>query len=142
MGIVIRSKNCSIDLQSGGFINLRTKIAELTNPEIHKHYEHLMDYLAYPIDERKEFFDMYNKQIEELDKKYDGKYSDILDFLYESDSSGNIPYETCISLWEVIKDYDDDIIYGYISRPNCGRFRDFKKVVKDCIDTKTNLIWY
>lgn len=39
MGVTIESKNCSIDLGYGGFKALRTKVAELTAPDIYEHYK-------------------------------------------------------------------------------------------------------
>lgn len=41
MGLTIESKNCSIDLGYGGFKALRTKVAELTAPDIYEHYKNL-----------------------------------------------------------------------------------------------------
>ena len=140
MGVTIHSKNYSIDMGSGDFFELRTKIAELTTPDIYEHYKALTNYFACTLEEKKIFFDDYNKKIEMLDKKYNGKYSDILDFLYETDCGGNISNNVCISLWNIIKDYENETIkYGYIGRQTT--FNDFKKLVKDCIDNKTNLIW-
>lgn len=43
MGITVRSKNYSIDLGCTGFLRLRTKVAELTAPDIFLHYRRLLD---------------------------------------------------------------------------------------------------
>lgn len=43
MGITVRSKNYSIDLGGTGFLRLRTKVAELTAPDIFLHYRRLLD---------------------------------------------------------------------------------------------------
>ena len=128
MGVTIESKNHYIDLGYGGFMCLRTKVAELAAPDIFKHYKKSMDGMRlYDENERKAFYESYNAKIEELDKKYNGKMSDVLDFLYESDCSAEMDVSHCRSIYEVIKDYDDDILYGYTGRKDCAKFADFKK---------------
>ncbi len=142
MGVTVESKNHIIDLGVGGFNNLRKKIAELTAPDIAEHYENLSDGMFLSGQERKEWFEKYDEKIEELNQKYNGEKSDILDFLYASDCSATMDVQHCKSIYEVIKDYDDNICYGYIGRPDCAMFKDFKEVVKDCIDTCTTMEWY
>ena len=86
----MESKHHSADFTCGGFKRLRTKVAELTAPDIFRHYKKL-DYAFYLYGkERENFFEEYNKKIEELDDKYQGEKSDILDFLYLSDCGGEL----------------------------------------------------
>lgn len=47
-----------------------------------------------------------------MNKKYNGEKSDILDFLYASDCNATMDVQHCKSIYEVIKDYDDNICYG------------------------------
>lgn len=68
--------------------------------------------------------------------------SDILDFLYESDCSGEMDVKHCHSIYEVIKDYDDNICYGYAGQRDCAMFKDFKRLVMDCIETDTIMKWW
>ena len=134
MGVTIESKNHYIDLGYGGFMCLRTKVAELAAPDIFEHYKKSIDGMRlYDENERKAFYKSYNAKIAELDRKYNGRMSDILDFLYESDCSAEMDVSHCRSIYEVIKDYDDDISYGYSGRKDCAKFADFKKIVKDGI---------
>ena len=57
MGVTIESKNHSIDLGYGGFMCLRTKVAELAAPDIFEHYKKSMDGMRlYDEDERKAFY--------------------------------------------------------------------------------------
>ena len=139
MGVTIESKNHYIDLGYGGCMCLRTKVAELAAPDIFEHYKKLGEGMWYP--NRKAFFKDYDEKIAELDKKYKGKMSDILDFLYESDCDGIMDVPHCRSIYEVIKDYDDDISYGYSGRKDCAKFADFKKIVKDGIDSGDGFSW-
>lgn len=143
MGITVRSKNYSIDLGCTGFLRLRTKVAELTAPDIFLHYRRLLDgrSLLHEAD-RKKFYEEYDKKTEELDRKHNGEMSDILDFLYESDCSGEMDVKHCHSIYEVIKDYDDNICYGYDGQRDCATFKDFKRLVMDCIDTGTIMKWW
>ena len=142
MGVTIESKNHSIDLGGWGFICLRTKVAELAAPDICEHYKKSMDGMRlYDEDKRKAFYESYNAKIAELDKRYEGKMSDILDFLYESDCDAKMDTDHCRSIYEVIKNYDDDTLYGYSGRKDCAKFADFKKIVKDGIDSGDGFSW-
>lgn len=140
MGVTIKSKSRSIDLGGGGFRRLRTKVAELAAPDIFEHYKKLGEGMWYP--NRKAFFKDYDEKIAELDKKYKGKMSDILDFLYESDCDGIMDVPHCRSIYEIIKNYDDDILYGYAGRKDCAKFADFKAIVKDGIDSGNGFTWF
>ena len=42
----------------------------------------------------------------------------------------------------VLKDYDDDICYGYCGRSDCAMFKDFKQLIKDGADTEMGIEWY
>ena len=142
MGVTIESKNHYIDLGYGGFMCLRTKVAELAAPDIFEHYKKSIDGMRlYDENERKAFYKSYNAKIAELDRKYNGRMSDILDFLYKSDCSAEMDVSHCRSIYEVIKDYDDDISYGYSGRKDCAKFADFKKIFKDGIDSGNGFSW-
>lgn len=76
------------------------------------HYRRLLDgrSLLHEAD-RKKFYEEYDKKTEELDRRHNGEMSDILDFLYESDCSGEMDVKHCCSIYEIIKNYDDNICY-------------------------------
>lgn len=143
MGVTINSKNKSIDLGYGGFDNLRTKVAELINEEIAEHYKKCKSSMfIFGEDKRKEFFKKYNAETERLDKKYDYKYNYVLHFLYACDCGATMEVDVCKEVYEVIKDYDDDVLYGYCGRSDCAKFKDFKEIVKDCIDNNEPMEWH
>ncbi|NFI58284.1 hypothetical protein FDA48_18580 [Clostridium botulinum] len=131
MGVSIVSKNKAIDLGYGGFNRLRKKVSELINSEIAKHYKEL---------EQSSF--LFGEKREEYIKKYDYKYNSVLHFLYACDCGATMKVDVCKELYEVIKDYDDDTLYGYSGREDCTRFNDFKELVKDCIDNNEPMEWY
>lgn len=43
---------------------------------------------------------------------------------------------------KAIKGYDDDICYGYAGQPDRFMFQDFKKLLKECYDNKSSLVWW
>ena len=142
MGVTIDSKNKSIDLGFGGFNRLRNKISELVNNEIAEHYKELeKSHFLFEDNKRKEFFEKYDAETERIDKKYDYKYNLILHFLYACDCGATMEVDVCKEIYEVIKDYDDNIAYGYTGREDCVMFKDFKELVKDCIDNNESMEW-
>ena len=140
MGVTIESKNYSIDMGCGGFNRLRVKVAGLTGKEIGEHYEELDKGMFLYGTQREDFFEKYNKKISELEEKFKIPHG-ILDFLYASDCEGKATPKKCKQIYEVIKDYDDDILYGYCGKSDCAKFKDFKEIVKDCIDNKCSMKW-
>ena len=142
MGVTLESKNFSIDMGYIGFNRLRTKVAHLVEKELGEHYEALdRDVPFMKEEERKQFFVGYNKKIAEIQEKF--KIPDaVLEFLYAPDSDGKITYGRCKKIYEVIKDYDDNIAYGYCGRSDCAMFKDFKNIVKDCIENKCSMKWF
>lgn len=142
MGVTVESNNYSMDMGYIGFNRLRTKVAELTTEDIYQHYEYLNEGMFLMGEARKAFFKKYNEKITELDEKYGGKFNYVLHFLYASDCDGEVSFEVCEKLWEIIKDYDDEVIYGYSGRPDGAKFKDFKDIVKDCIDNKCSMTWF
>ena len=45
---------------------------------------------------------------------------------------GTVSAKTCRHIWKYIKDYDDNIIYGYAGRIDRAMFKDFKEIVEEC----------
>lgn len=143
MGLTISSTNYSIDLGYVGFNRLRTKIAELINDEIAEHYKECdKSTFIFNEDEKKKFFKKYNAETTRLDKKYDYKYNSVLHFLYACDCGATMETKVCKKIYEIIKDYDDNILYGYAGRKDCAMFKNFKELVKDCIDNNCIMEWY
>lgn len=133
----------SIDLGYGGFNNLRNKVAELAGGPFYPHYLLLSEPdIMFMADEnkRKEFFDNYNERTEEIIKTKQADVK-IVDFLLQSDCEGRIRYGACKNILKVIGDYDDDILYGYCGRSDCAKFSDFKQILKECVEHKSDLIW-
>ena len=144
MGVTIECKKTgtSYDLGYGGFFSLRKKVAELCSPEFGEHYKTLTKAPFLDIDNaRTNFFKEFNKKTQEIiDKK--AVSIKAVDFCLQSDCEGKIRYGACKEIYKHIKDYDDDFCYGYAGRPDCMMFKDFVALVKECYDTKSDLIWW
>jgi len=140
MGITLESKNFSIDMGYGGFMRLRNKVAELAGKEIGQHYADL-DKAPYFGEERNKFFEQYDRETAELAETSKIPHG-ILNFLYASDCEGKISASKCKQIYKVIKDYDDNLAYGYCGRSDCATFKDFKKIVNDCIENKCSMKWW
>lgn len=139
MGITISNHKKSIDLGMGGYHNLCNTIAKCLDREFYERYADLMNYYKYRergFKTQQEFFDDHDEKILEIcnRKKLD---EDVVNFLYRGDCSyESASVKTCRHIWKFIKDYDDKILYGYAGRPDCARFKDFKEIVKTCIDDR------
>lgn len=142
MGVTIKSKNHSADMGYFGFNRFRNKIAELASEEFGKHYKDLDSHITVLFDEekRKDFFDKYNAKTEKLAE--DGVISvEIADFCYQSDCGGSIDQNQAREIYEKIKNYDDNICYGYAGRPDCAMFSDLKNIFKDCAEKGDTIDW-
>lgn len=137
MGVTIQTKHApSIDLGYIGFRGLRTRIAYLVNEELGKLYEDI------PMYGTKEDFEKYDKRIQDLSVKLGDEYDCIFEFLYASDCNGKISYKTSKEIWKYIKDYDDNVCYGYSGRPDCAMFKDFKEIIKSSMEKRCIVEWW
>lgn len=137
MGVTIRNKCKSIDMGYGGFYNLRRNIAGIYSDEFKTLYENWIKPYSEITDEEgnEKLNDLYNRGILTDDDDC------VLDFLFASDCSGKITSKTCKKLFDLIKDYDDNILYGYVGRPDCAKFSDFKEIVYICAKNRLTLFW-
>ena len=140
MGVTLNSKNYECDFGYNGFNRLRTTIAELVGSDLGEHYKKLDEPMLMDDEERAMFYHKYDLETQKLTKKYP-KASAVFSFLYQSDCEGKLACKDCKQLYDLIKDYDNDSLYGYCGRPDCAKFRDFKQIVKDCVETKTSMEW-
>lgn len=141
MGVTIESKNFSADMGYIGFNRFRKKVAELSHKEFGKHYEDLnLSMLIFEEKEKEKFFEKYNKETHEL---VDNNIisAEIANFCYQDDCKGSITQEQAKKIYEKIKDYNDNICYGYAGRSDCAMFSDLKNIFKDCTDNGGTVDW-
>lgn len=145
MGVTVKCEKTSrsCDLGYGGFGRFREKVASLVNEEFGAHYAKLSTPAMMNLfDSNKEqIFDEFDREVERLIKKHKISLR-VVDFLWQSDCGGKIPPSACKTIYAAIKDYDDNICYGYAGRKDCAMFSDLKAVFKDCCDTNSHLIWW
>lgn len=135
MGITLRNKHMSFDLGSGGFYNLRKNIAGLLSKEFQELYINWTSGKMTNDEGNKQLLSLYNRKI--LKDEDDV----ILNFLFASDVDGKLAVKDSRSLYNLVKDYDDNILYGYAGRPDCFRFKDFKILLKDSVDHRLVITW-
>lgn len=145
MGVTIECKKTgkSCDLGYGGFGNFREKVAHLINEEFGKHYAKLLslEMMNASKGQRKQQFEEFDRETIRLINKF--KISKrAVDFLMQPDCDGKISPSACKIIYSAIKDYDDNIRYGYVGREDCAMFKDLKAVFKDCCDTNSYLVWW
>lgn len=139
MGMTLRcrrSKRC-LDLSSGGFLRLRRAVSDQAGEPWSNHYRTLTDGSRNKDDAWFQDFD--RKTIEMIEKK--AISIKVVDFLLQSDIKGAIRYGACKQILKIISDYDDNFNYGYAALPNQPRFKDFKALLQECVDLKSDLVW-
>lgn len=142
MGITISNHVKSIDLGMGGYLRLRRTISTLLQcDEFTEIYAELCQpnhsrWVDMGFESEAEYWDDYDSRAVAICEKYELD-EEVVSFLYRSDCDcDSVSVKTCRHLWKYIKDYDDDILYGYCGRKDCAKFADFKEIVQTCIRDK------
>lgn len=142
MGITIYSKNHNINLGAGGFFRLRMMIAGMTNGEISDHYKVLASeeyiHMIY------HGFEDYDRETERLYTKYRKKYGKVIDFLYAPDTKAKMTYGCAKQILGVIGNGTglDEKVIGYAGwGDKAARFRDFREILSDAVETKRGFWW-
>lgn len=148
MGVTIKCEKTrsSCDLGYNGFRRFREKIAYLVNKEFGAHYAKLpalANEFAFDCgsEKCKQAYDEFDWETERLIAKYRINKR-VVNFLFQSDSDGKIPPSFCKVIYKVIKDYDDNICYGYAGRKDCAMFSNLKALFKECYDNNSYLVWW
>ena len=132
MGIWLHNAEYEMEMGNAAFMRLRRVIADQLPEEFATHYWDLLS----PSDEKE--LDAYNKRTGELVEKYKID-SDVVDFLYLPDTTGKVSYKVCRKLYNLIKDYDDNEVYGF-AYSNTS-FAYFKEMLLDCAKKRRTLYW-
>ena len=136
MGITISSHKHSIDMGAGGYSRLRETVSRLLHcEEFATAYAELsrahQECYARGFTNMQDYYEDHDNRVIAICEanKLD---EEVVNWLYSSDCGHSTSPKQCRHLWAVIKDYDDDIIYGYCGRPDAARFKDFKQIVMEC----------
>lgn len=138
MGITISSKRHECDMGFGGFGRFRNAVAERVNEEFSKHYLTLSDAEVMFLmgEERKVYFEKYNATTSEYIEQ--GLVTEeVANFLYQSDCDGKIDRKQAKQIHELIKDCDDNLVFGYSGRADCTTMADLKSIFSD----RTKVEW-
>ena len=143
MGLTIRCRKTgrSMDMGGGGFLRLRRKVAELAGGPFVPVYREVYAWYTGSNNETAEEFDA--RIVKAVNEMLATKQADIkiVDFLLQSDMEGRIRYGACKNILRAIGDYDDDVFYGYVRHGDRARFRQFRRILEDCVETKSDLVW-
>ncbi len=141
MGITISNHKHSMDMGAFGYAALRATISRLVPcQDFVDIYAELMNHHKAFVESEfatmKEYFDDYDRRALEICEK-NKLDEEIINFLYKPDTcTKSVSVKTCRHLWELIKDYDDKVLYGYVGRKDCAMFKDFKEIVRTCVEDK------
>lgn len=139
MGMTLRCRKSrhTLDLSSGGFMRLRRTVSDRIGEPWSSHYRTLTDGSRNKDDAWFQDFD--RKTVEMIEKK--SISIKVVDSLLQSDIKGAIRYGACKQILKIIDGYDDNFIYGYAALPNQPKFKDFKDLLQECVDLKSDLVW-
>jgi len=138
MGITISSKRYACDMGYGGFARFRNVVAEQVSYNFYNHYILLSDSSVMFLfgKERDTFFKSYDATTVKFIEEYEVT-EDVVDFLLQTDSNGKIDRKQAKQIFELIKDCDNDTLFGYVGRTDCAKMEDMKRIFSD----KTKVEW-
>lgn len=137
MGLCIKCKKTGTGyyLGYGGFMYLRAKVAEANSKEFGNLYK---DYFTTAPALRNA--GNFVKEANKLHKN--GKLSaKIWKFCTLPDIKGSVSYAVCNEIYNLVKGIKDNYIYGYAGQENPFDHNQFVKLLKECYDNKSDLIW-
>lgn len=140
MGITISNHKRSIDMGSGGYLRLRAKISELLNcQEFSDIYAELLnpykEKTSRGFETMQDYYEDHDNRAIAVCEAYKLD-EEVINWLYSSDCGCSVSAKTCRHLWKIIKDYDDNVVYGYAARPDRAMFKDFKRIVQECAEER------
>lgn len=81
-------------------------------------------------EERKKYFKKYDASTDKFIE--DGVVTiEVANFLYQSDCEGKINRRQAKQIYELIKECNDDLIFGYAGKVDCTKMSDFKNIFSD-----------
>ncbi len=132
MGITMSSKRHSCDMGYGGFNRFRNAVAEKVNDTFYQHYLQLSDPKVMFLSgkEREDFFENYDDATNDYVEQ--GIITvEVANFLYQSDCNGKVDRKQAKQIYELIKECDDNLSFGYSGRVDCAKMSDLKKIFSD-----------
>lgn len=140
MGLTITATNSKyeFDMGYGGFYNLRKNIAFALDKEFGENYAQLGSCFSQRQFEHNDKIAQYIITKNHLADNY----SDVIMFLYASDTDGSISHKTCRSIYELIKDVDfGNAKFRYATCAG-DDYEEFKAFLKECSKKRHKMRWY
>lgn len=139
MGVTITAANASyeFDMGYGGFFNLRKNIAMALNEEFGEVYTALGSCYT------ESQFEQNDRDAEYVINKNHlaDEYADVIQFLYSPDTGGSIPYTTCRSIYNLIKDVDfGNKAFRYAAYAH-NDYEEFKAFLEECVSKRHEMRW-
>lgn len=122
----------------GGFGRFRNVVAENVNDKFHTHYLALSDSKVMVLSgkEREQYFEKYDSTTNEYIEKGEVT-AEVANFLYQSDCDGKIDRKQAKQIYELIKECDNDLSFGYFGKVDCAKMSDLKNIFSD----RTKVEW-
>ena len=139
MGVTIYANGSkqSFDMGYGGFFNLRKNIALGLDQEFGEHYATLRTCCSE--DDYRGFDETANRIL--AGEQFQDK-EDVLDFLFASDTEGEIGYKTCMKIFECLQHVDTkDKCFAYAHLSNGRDYEEFQDFLKECYRYRRKMRW-
>lgn len=135
MGLCLhtRDRKYEMDMGAGSFYNLRCVIADLLDPTFGTNYRNLTH--CYTKQDYEQHDAIANSILARKNLN-----ENIVEFLYMPDMDGSISASTCKAISELVADYDDDNMYGYVYANHT--FKYFKEMLAYCVEHRRKLYWH
>lgn len=136
MGVCIYATHSTDEFYMGygGFFNLRKNIAMILDNDFGENYANLI--FCHTEAEYAENDKVANEII--ANKKLD---TDIIQFLYLSDTNGEIGYKVCKKIYDLIKDVDFGKKGFRYAAYQQNDYEDFKDFLKECYQHHRKMRW-
>lgn len=136
MGVTIGNKEKELDCGYAGFNRLRTHIAGLISEEFKNFYDEPGIFAR-----TQEYWDNYDQKLYEVMVPKFHIEGGVLKFLFLPDCDGKLSHQACKQLWNLIKDDNNDFLFGYVGRSDCAKYSEFKEIIKMCAKNRWVLRW-
>lgn len=132
MGIKISSKRYSCRMGYWGFNRFRDEAAKQLGTVVYNHCLVSLpkNYWLMSNKERDEFYRIYNEKPETMIQN--GEFDeDIANFIYQPNFKGKINKKQAKKIYQLIKECDDSLSYGYSGHSDCTTMKDMKEIFSD-----------
>ena len=138
MGVTITAANPKYEFDMGyfGFFQLRKEIALALDEEFGRNYADLAHCCT-----QKEYAANDKAANRIIRKNHLDRDADVLNFLYMSDSEGEVGYKTCGNILRLIRNRKDVAGFRYGSMQH-NDWEEFREFLQDCYSHRKKMRWH